>query len=88
MRPIQEPALRAERDQWERINKKISIPVGLSKAFHGQAPELVAVLENVNLSIDLLNPNLARMTKEHIDSPMLARIFFEEHPEPRHGRIR
>ena len=46
-----------------------------------QAPELVAVLEKVNLPIDLLNQNLARMTKEHIDSPKLARIFFKEHPE-------
>nr|WP_283099820.1 ABC transporter substrate-binding protein [Pseudomonas sp. MWU12-2037] len=63
------------------VDKKISIQVGLSKAFHDQAPELVAVLEKVNLPIDLLNLNLARMTKEHIDSPKLAKIFFKEHPE-------
>jgi glycine betaine/proline transport system substrate-binding protein len=62
-------------------DKKISIQVGLSRVFHEQAPELVGVLEKVNLPIDLLNQNLARMTKEHIDSPKLARIFFKEHPE-------
>jgi glycine betaine/proline transport system substrate-binding protein len=43
--------------------------------------KLEGVLEKVNLPIDLLNQNLARMTKEHIDSPKLARIFFKEHPE-------
>lgn len=63
------------------VDKKISIKVGLSSIFHEQAPELVTVLEKVNLPIDLLNQNLARMTKEHIDSPKLARIFFKEHPE-------
>lgn len=69
------------------VDKKISIQVGLSKAFHEQAPELVAVLEKVNLPIDLLNQNLARMTKEHIDSPKLAKIFFKEHPEIWHGWV-
>jgi glycine betaine/proline transport system substrate-binding protein len=63
------------------IDKKISIQVGLSSVFHQQAPELVTVLEKVNLPIDLLNQNLARMSKEHIDSPKLAKIFFKEHPE-------
>ncbi len=69
------------------VDKKISIQVGLSKNFHEQAPELVAVLEKVNLPIDLLNQNLARMTKEHIDSPKLAKIFFKEHPEIWHGWV-
>ncbi|TFH79917.1 ABC transporter substrate-binding protein [Pseudomonas kribbensis] len=69
------------------IDKKISIKVGLSSVFHEQAPELVAVLEKVNLPIDLLNQNLARMTKEHIDSPKLARIFFKEHPEIWHAWV-
>lgn len=63
------------------VDKKISIQVGLSNVFHEQAPELVAVLEKVNLPIDLLNQNLARMSKERIDSPKLAKIFFKEHPE-------
>jgi glycine betaine/proline transport system substrate-binding protein len=36
----------------------VSIKVGVSKTFHEQAPELVAVLEKVNLPIDLLNQNL------------------------------
>lgn len=69
------------------VDKKISIQVGLSKAFHEQAPELVAVLEKVNLPIDLLNQNLARMTKEHIDSPKLAKLFFQQHPEIWHGWV-
>ncbi len=63
------------------VDKQISIKVGLSSVFHAQAPELVGVLEKVNLPIDLLNQNLARMTNEHIDSPKLAKIFFKEHPE-------
>jgi glycine betaine/proline transport system substrate-binding protein len=63
------------------VDKKISIQVGLSSVFHQQAPELVAVVEKVNLPIDLLNQNLARMSKEHIDSAKLARMFFKEHPE-------
>jgi glycine betaine/proline transport system substrate-binding protein len=63
------------------VDKKISIQVGLSSAFHDQAPELAAVLGKVNLPIDLLNQNLARMTKDHIDSDKLAKIFFKEHPE-------
>jgi glycine betaine/proline transport system substrate-binding protein len=29
----------------------------------------------------VLNQNLARMTKERIESPKLARIFLKEHPE-------
>ncbi|MBA6114287.1 ABC transporter substrate-binding protein [Pseudomonas putida] len=63
------------------VDKTVSIKVGLSRAFHEQAPELVAVLEKVNLPIDLLNQNLARMTKERIESPALAKLFLKEHPE-------
>ncbi|HLA30405.1 MAG TPA: ABC transporter substrate-binding protein [Pseudomonas sp.] len=63
------------------VDKRISIQVGLSKVFHEQAPELVAVLEKVNLPIDLLNQNLARMAKERLDSPELAKLFLKEHPE-------
>ncbi|MFJ4395345.1 ABC transporter substrate-binding protein [Pseudomonas sp. NPDC089395] len=65
----------------EGVDKSVSIKVGLSKTFHEQAPELVAVLEKVNLPIDLLNQNLARMTKERIESPALAKAFLKEHPE-------
>lgn len=68
-------------DEKPGVDKTITIQVGLSKAFHEQAPELVAVLEKVNLPIDLLNQNLARMAKERIDSPELARLFLKEHPE-------
>lgn len=69
------------------VDKSLSIQVGLSKAFHEQAPELVAVLEKVNLPIDLLNQNLARMSKERIESPELARLFLKEHPEVWHNWV-
>ncbi len=46
------------------VNKTIDIKVGVSKVFHDQAPELVAMLEKVNLPIDLLNQNLGRMAKD------------------------
>ena len=59
----------------------------LSKTFHEQAPELVAVLEKVNLPIDLLNQNLGRMAKERIESPKLAKIFLKEHPEVWHAWV-
>ncbi|WP_369988479.1 ABC transporter substrate-binding protein [Pseudomonas xanthosomatis] len=63
------------------VDKTVSIKVGLSKTFHDEAPELVGVLEKVNIPIDLLNQNLGRMTKERIESTKLARIFLKEHPE-------
>jgi len=63
------------------VDKTVSIKVGLSKTFHEEAPELVGVLEKVNIPIDLLNQNLGRMTKDRIESPKLARIFLKEHPE-------
>ncbi|MNK91743.1 Glycine betaine-binding periplasmic protein precursor [compost metagenome] len=68
-------------------NKDVITMVGLSKAFHEQAPELVAVLEKVNIPIDLLNQNLARMTRERIESPKLARMFLKEHPEIWHAWV-
>jgi glycine betaine/proline transport system substrate-binding protein len=49
--------------------------------------EKLGVWEKVNLPIELLNQNLARMTKEHIDSAKLAKIFFKEHPEIWHGWV-
>lgn len=66
------------------VNKTIDIKVGVSKVFHDEAPELVAMLEKVNLPIDLLNQNLGRMAKDRIESPKLARIFLKEHPEVWH----
>ncbi|KPY39914.1 Histidine transporter, periplasmic histidine-binding protein [Pseudomonas amygdali pv. myricae] len=66
------------------VNKTIDIKVGVSKVFHDEAPELVAILEKVNLPIDLLNQNLGRMAKERIESPKLAKIFLKEHPEVWH----
>ncbi|NQD92972.1 ABC transporter substrate-binding protein [Pseudomonas sp. CrR25] len=65
----------------EGASKVISIQVGLSKAFHEQAPELVAVLEKVNLPIDLLNQNLATMAEEKLDSAELAKRFLKQHPD-------
>ncbi len=65
----------------------MSIKVGLSKTFHDQAPELVAVLEKANLPIDLLNQNLGRMSKERIESPKLAKIFLKEHLLKEHPEV-
>jgi len=67
--------------------KTIDIKVGVSKVFNEEAPELVAMLAKVNLPIDLLNQNLARMTKERIESPKLAQIFLKEHPEVWHAWV-
>ncbi|MBD8496020.1 ABC transporter substrate-binding protein [Pseudomonas syringae] len=69
------------------VNKTIEIKVGVSKAFHEQAPELIAVLEKVNLPIDLLNENLGRMAKERIEAPKLAKIFLKEHPQVWHSWV-
>ncbi|MHC5347692.1 ABC transporter substrate-binding protein [Pseudomonas sp. A46] len=63
------------------VDKSVTIQVGLSRTFHDEAPELVAVLEKVNLPIDLLNQNLAKMAKEKMDSAALAKVFLKEHPE-------
>ncbi|MFK8330609.1 ABC transporter substrate-binding protein [Pseudomonas sp. BJa5] len=69
------------------VDNSVSIKVGLSKTFHDEAPELVAVLEKVNMPIDLLNQNLARMAKDRIESPALAKIFLKEHPEVWHAWV-
>lgn len=69
------------------VNKSIQIQVGLSKVFHDEAPELVDVLEKVNVPIDLLNQNLARMAKERIDARVLAETFLKEHPEVWHAWV-
>ncbi len=71
-------------DEKPGVDKSVSIKVGLSRVFHDEAPELVAVLEKVNLPIDLLNQNLARMSRERIESPKLAKLFLKEHPEVWH----
>lgn len=74
-------------DEKPGVDKHVDIKVGVSKTFSEQAPELVAVLEKVNLPIDLLNQNLARMSKERIDSATLAKQFLKEHPEVWHAWV-
>ena len=74
-------------DEKPGVDKHVDIKVGVSKIFSEQAPELVAVLEKVNLPIDLLNQNLARMSKERIDSATLAKLFLKEHPEVWHAWV-
>ncbi|MDH4554677.1 ABC transporter substrate-binding protein [Pseudomonas sp. BN417] len=69
------------------VDKNVTIQVGLSKTFHDEAPELVAVLNKVNLPIDLLNQNLAKMAKEKMDSADLAKVFLKEHPEVWHAWV-
>jgi glycine betaine/proline transport system substrate-binding protein len=74
-------------DEKPGVDKSVTIKVGLSKVFYEQAPELRSVFEKVNLPIDLLNQNLARMSKERIESPKLAKIFLKEHPEVWHAWV-
>ncbi len=69
------------------VDKSVTIQVGLSKTFHDEAPELVAILNKVNLPIDLLNQNLAKMAKEKMDSADLAKVFLKEHPEVWHAWV-
>ncbi|MCY1280892.1 choline ABC transporter, periplasmic binding protein [compost metagenome] len=69
------------------VDKNVTIQVGLSKTFHDEAPELVAVLNKVNVPIDLLNQNLAKMAKEKMDSADLAKVFLKEHPEVWHAWV-
>lgn len=69
------------------VDKSVTIQVGLSKTFHDEAPELVAVLNKVNVPIDLLNQNLAKMAKEKMDSADLAKVFLKEHPEVWHAWV-
>ncbi|NWL80819.1 histidine ABC transporter substrate-binding protein [Pseudomonas taiwanensis] len=69
------------------VDKSVTIQVGLSKTFHDEAPELVDVLKKVNLPIDLLNQNLAKMAKEKMDSADLAKVFLKEHPEVWHAWV-
>ncbi|WP_207780424.1 ABC transporter substrate-binding protein [Pokkaliibacter plantistimulans] len=61
--------------------KEIKIQVGVSKAFEGEAPELIDVLSKVNVPIDMLNKSLARQTDEKLSSAELAKLFLKEHPE-------
>ncbi|WP_271409587.1 ABC transporter substrate-binding protein [Pseudomonas sp. Q1-7] len=63
------------------VDKNVTIQVGLSRTFHDEAPELVAVLTKVNVPIELLNQNLAKMAKEKMDSADLAKVFLKEHPD-------
>jgi len=74
-------------DEKPGVDKHVDIKVGVYKTFSEQAPELIAVLEKVNLPIDLLNQNLARMSKERIDSAKLAKLFLKEHPEVWHAWV-
>ena len=74
-------------DEKPGVDEHVDIKVGVSKTFSEQAPVLVAVLEKVNLPIDLLNQNLARMSKERIDSATLAKLFLKEHPEVWHAWV-
>ncbi|MCU9947215.1 ABC transporter substrate-binding protein [Pseudomonas sp. PDM13] len=74
-------------DEKPGVDKRVTIQVGLSKVFHDEAPELVEMLKKVNLPIDLLNQNLARMAKEKIASDKLAKAFLKEHPEVWHAWV-
>ena len=67
------------------VNETVTIEVDL-QAFHDEAPELL-MLEKVNVPIDLLNQNLARMSKRADESARTAKIFLKEHPEVWHALV-
>ncbi|MDF9620116.1 ABC transporter substrate-binding protein [Pseudomonas entomophila] len=57
------------------------LSIGVSKAFHDTHPELVALFEQVDLPIDLLNKALARMSESRQPPREAARTFLRDHPE-------
>ncbi|MCE1116722.1 MULTISPECIES: ABC transporter substrate-binding protein [Pseudomonas] len=57
------------------------LSIGVSKAFHDQYPELVAVFEKVDLPIDTLNKALAVMSETRQKPREAALAFLQEHPE-------
>lgn len=57
------------------------LSIGVSKTFHDQYPELVAMFEKVELPIDILNKALARMSESRQKPPEAALAFLREHPE-------
>lgn len=63
------------------MNKDVTIQVGLSKTFYDEAPELVSVLEKVNVPIDLLNSYLAKMATERLEASEAANNFLANHEE-------
>ncbi|WP_282285765.1 ABC transporter substrate-binding protein [Pseudomonas sp. PS02302] len=61
--------------------KRIQVQAGLSKPFHDDAPELVAVLSRVNVPIELLNRTLAEQAEAKQDAPTAAKALLKAHPE-------
>lgn len=57
------------------------LSIGVSKAFHDQYPDLVAVFEKVDLPIDTLNQTLAQMSETRQKPRDAALAFLREHPE-------
>lgn len=57
------------------------LSIGVSKAFHDQYPDLVAMFEKVDLPIDTLNKTLAHMSETRQKPAEAALSFLREHPE-------
>lgn len=57
------------------------LSIGVSKAFHDQYPDLVAVFEKVDLPIDTLNRTLAHMSETRQKPREAALAFLREHPK-------
>jgi glycine betaine/proline transport system substrate-binding protein len=55
------------------------ISIGLSRDFHERAPELVQVLDKVQIPLSLFNGILARMSEQHSEAEEVSRQFFREH---------
>ncbi|WDY60233.1 ABC transporter substrate-binding protein [Pseudomonas sp. PSKL.D1] len=63
----------------ESLRAKLSI--GVSRAFHETYPDLVAMFNNVDLPIELLNQTLAQMNKQRLAPEKAAQAFVRDHPE-------
>ncbi|MBI6941841.1 ABC transporter substrate-binding protein [Pseudomonas putida] len=57
------------------------LSIGVSKAFHDNYPELVAVFEKVDLPIDRLNKALAEMSEKRLAPDKAAQAFMRNNPD-------
>ncbi|WP_425930052.1 ABC transporter substrate-binding protein [Pseudomonas sp. NyZ201] len=60
------------------------LSIGVSRTFHEQYPDLVALFSKVDLPIDTLNAVLARMSEQRQDPAVAARAFLKDNPQVWH----
>ncbi len=57
------------------------ISIGVSRALHDQAPQLIALFQRVEIPLPLFNRILAQMAEQHTDVATVRAAFFREHRE-------